>query len=138
MTRRARIGVGLTNVLVAAAVVWGVFRALPNRWWPVDVGGAIVAAAMFTSGAALLANARRAPAITRAAAATTLALGLAAFAAIVLTASWLAGVYGPVGKGGAAVFLLVAALVLPYLVALPAAELLWIGPGSADRERDRA
>jgi hypothetical protein len=37
-------------------------------------------------------------------------------------------VYGPVGKGGAALFALVCALALPYVVVLPAAELLWLGP----------
>ena len=50
------------------------------------------------------------------------------FAALVLTASWLAGVYGPVGRGGAMIFGLVAAMVLPYTILLPAAELLWLGP----------
>ena len=43
-------------------------------------------------------------------------------------ASWLYGVYGPVGKGGAALFILVAFLVLPYLVVFPAVLLAWVGP----------
>jgi hypothetical protein len=33
-----------------------------------------------------------------------------------------------VGRGGALLLVLVAALVVPYLLLLPAAQLLWIGP----------
>ena len=81
-----------------------------------------------TSGFALLVDHPRAESITRAASFVVLALGLALFATLAITASWLYGVYGPVGKGGAALFILVAFLVLPYLVMLPATLLAWIGP----------
>jgi hypothetical protein len=121
------MGFGAANVLAAGLVALGVFRGLPARFWPVDLGAATVSVLLVVSGAALLGNARRAPLLARIASGVALALGLLAFAALVLTASWLWGVYGPVGKGGAALFLLVAALVLPYLVALPIAELLWLG-----------
>ena len=47
---------------------------------------------------------------------------------LALTASWLAGIYGPVGAGGAAIMALVAALALPYLVVLPCVELVWLAP----------
>jgi hypothetical protein len=127
MGARARVGFGVANVLVAALVAFSVFRGLPTRWWPTDFGGAMVAALFAASGAALLFRAERAAAITRVAAGVGLAIGLTAFAALAFTASWLWGVYGPIGKGGAAIFVLVAALVLPYLVALPIAELLWLG-----------
>jgi hypothetical protein len=131
MTSRARLGFGVANVLAAGLVAWGVFRGLPARFWPVDLGAATVSVLLVVSGAALLGNARRAAPLARIASGVALALGLATFAALVLTASWLWGVYGPVGKGGAALFLLVAALVLPYLVALPIAELLWLGRRAA-------
>lgn len=125
---RGRLPFGVLNVLVAGMVTWGLFRGLPARWWPVDFTGSLIALVMGVSGVALLADHRHAVRITRVAAGIALVIGLAVFAAIALTASWLAGVYGPVGRGGAAIFGVVAALVLPYLVLLPAAELLWVGP----------
>jgi len=128
MKKSARLGVGLGNLAVAALTAWGVFRGLPTRWWLVDGGAALVVVAMGVSGAALLADHAKKVALTRVAAVLVLGVGLALFATLAITASWLSGVYGPVGKGGAAIFLLVAALVLPYLVALPAGTLLWLGP----------
>ena len=130
MKKATRIAFGVINLGVAALVAWCVFRGLPTRWWVVDTGGAIVTLLMALSGAALLADHRLAEKVTRIAAAVVLAHGLALFAALALTASWLYGVYGPVGKGGAALFVLVALLVLPYLVVLPAALLAWVGPRS--------
>lgn len=128
MKRGARIGFGVANLGVSALVAFGVFRGLPTRWWVVDGGALVVSLLMAASGAALLANHRLKEALTRAASGLVLAVGLALFATLVLTASWLSGVYGPVGKGGAAIFALVAALALPYLVVLPAVELAWVGP----------
>jgi hypothetical protein len=128
MKKAPRLGFGVLNVLVAAAVAWGVFGGLPTRWWVVDTGGAVVVALMAASGVALLANHRLAEVVTRVASAVVLVLGLALFATLALTASWLHGVYGPVGKGGSAIFALVALLVLPYIVVLPAVLLAWVGP----------
>ena len=130
MEKTPRIAFGVINLGVAALVAWCVFRGLPTRWWVADTGGAIVVTLMASSGAALLANHRLAAKVTRLAAGVVLAHGLALFAALALTASWLYGVYGPVGKGGAAIFALVALLVLPYLIVLPAALLAWVGPRS--------
>lgn len=130
MKKAPRIAFGVINLGVAALVAWCVFRGLPTRWWVVDTGGAIVTALMAASGVALLANHRLAEKVTRIAAGVVLAHGLALFAALALTASWLYGVYGPVGKGGAALFVLVTLLVVPYLVVLPAALLAWVGPRS--------
>ena len=57
---------------------------------------------------------------------SSLALGLALVTVLAVTASWLSGVYGPVGAGGAVVLVLVAALALPYLVVLPVVRLVWL------------
>jgi hypothetical protein len=133
MKKGSRLAFGITNLAVAVLVFACVFRGLPTRWWVVDSGAAIAVASMAASGAALLANHRLAEPITRAAAAIVLALGLTLFATLALTASWLYGVYGPVGKGGAALFVLVALLVMPYLVVLPAVLLAWVGPRSRSR-----
>lgn len=126
--RRVRIGFGIANVVIGVLVYAGVFRGLPTRWVPVDAGAVVVVALMASSGVALLADRPGAARLARVAAAVVLVLGMLVFAALVLTASWLAGVYGPVGRGGALIFGLVAAMVLPYTIVIPAAELLWLGP----------
>lgn len=126
--RRARLGFGVANVAVAIFVAVGVFRLLPTRWWVVDSGAVVVATLLAASGLALLRRHRLAEPLTRIAAMIVLALGLVVFAAIALTASWISGVYSQVGKSGAIIFGLVAALVLPYVVVLPAATLAWVGP----------
>ena len=124
---RARIGFGAMNVSAAVFAYAGVFHGLPARWGPVDAAGLVVVVLMASSGLALLTKRRFAERLARIASVVVLAIGMTLFAALVLTASWLAGVYGPVGRGGALIFGLVAGMVLPYAIVLPAAELLWLG-----------
>ena len=128
MDPKARKGFGIANVAVAIFVTVGTFRFLPTRWWVVDLGVVVVAALLGASGVTLLANAGIAERLTRVAARVVLALGLSLFAALAITASWISGVYAQVGTTGAIIFGLVAALVLPYVVVLPAVELVWLGP----------
>jgi hypothetical protein len=128
MSARIRVGFGVLNMLVALLAYAGVFHGLPTRWLPVDAAAVVVVALMASSGIALAAGRRGAERLARLASIVVLAIGMLLFAALVLTASWLAGVYGPVGRGGAMIFGLVAAMVLPYAILLPAAELLWLGP----------
>lgn len=128
LERRARIGFGIANVCVALFLAFGVFRLLPTRWWLVDLGAVIMILLLGGSGVALLRRHPLRERLTRIAAAVVLVLGLALFAAIAITASWISGVYQQVGASGAIVFGLVAALVLPYVVVLPAVELAWVGP----------
>jgi hypothetical protein len=126
LTRRAAITFGVAHVVTAGLVAVGVFAALPARWWPVDVAAVVLGTLELASGAALLAKARRAESLARATSAVALVLGLFVVSALALTASWLSGVYGPVGKGGAIILALVAALALPYLVAVPLLQLVWL------------
>ena len=65
--------------------------------------------------------------VARVASAITLLLGLALVTTLALTVSYLAGIYGPVGRGGALILGLAAALGIPYVIALPAAQLVWLG-----------
>lgn len=127
LDRRARIGFGIANLAIALFVAVGVFRLLPTRWWVVDGGAVIIVALLGVSGLALLRRLSFAVRVTRIAGAVVLALGLAVFAALVLTAGWISGVYAQVGATGAILFALVAALVLPYLVVFPAVLLVWVG-----------
>src|SRR5271170_4866136 len=124
--RRDRVLFGGLNVATGVLVVFGVFVALTTRWWPVDTAAGLLALLQLLSGVGLLASTAWGPKIARVASAVALALGLIAVTVLAVTASWLGGVYGPVGKGGAIVLVLVAALALPYLVVLPLAQLVWL------------
>jgi hypothetical protein len=119
---------GAFDLLGALVVAFGVFVGLPVRWWVVDVPAAAAVALLAAAGVGLVAKKPWSEPIARVASMVVLALGLALVATLALTASYLGGIYGPVGKGGAVILVLVAALGLPYLVAFPAAQLLWLGP----------
>ncbi len=131
LARRARVGFGVANITIALAVAYGVFRLLPTRWWLVDAGALTIITLLGASGFMLLRRHPMRERVTRVAATIVLVLGLALFAAIAITASWISGVYQQVGASGAIIFGLVAALVLPYLVVFPAVELAWVS--SPDR-----
>jgi hypothetical protein len=124
----AALAFGAVNIVSALLVYVGVFEGLPARYWPVDIAAAVVFLALVTGGIGLLANARWGKWAARIGAAIALAVGLALVSVVAVTASYLSGIYGPVGRGGALILVLVAALALPYLVVLPAAELVWLGP----------
>jgi hypothetical protein len=111
----------------AILVAGGVFGGLPSRWAPVDVTAVIVTVACVTSGALLIRDARMAERVARIVSAAVLVLGLLLVLVLATTASYLSGIYGPVGKGGAMVLGLIAALAVPYVVAIPAAQLLYLG-----------
>jgi hypothetical protein len=128
LSRRAALVFGIADLLTAAVVGLGVFVALPARWWPVDLAAAVLAALELVAGVALLVRATWAERAARAASAVALGLGLFLVTVLAVTASWLSGVYGPVGAGGAIILTLVAVLALPYLVVLPAVELVWLRP----------
>ena len=134
-TRTERLFFGVADVLTGGLVAVGVFAGLPARWWPVDVGAGLLAALDVAAGVALLAGVRWAPRLVRVACGVALALGLFTVTVGALTASWLTGVYGPVGRGGALILALVAALALPYTVALPIAQLVWLRPRASEDRR---
>src|SRR5882762_4283303 len=126
--RVIRVGFGVADLASATLVYIGVFEGLPARYAPVDVAAVAVLALLAAAGAGLLGQASWAPKVAWVASVVSLALGLALVATLALTASYLSGIYGPVGRGGALILGLTAALALPYLVLLPAAQLVWLGP----------
>jgi hypothetical protein len=128
LSRRAALVFGIADLLTAAVVVFGVFVALPARWWPVDSAGALLAVLELAAGGGLVARAPWGERAARAAAAVALALGLFTSTLLAVTACWLSGVYGPVGAGGAIILSLVAVMVLPYVVVLPVVQLVWLRP----------
>jgi hypothetical protein len=133
ISRRAALVFGVANLVTAALVGTGVFVALPARWWPVDAGAALLVVLEAVAGVGLLARAAWGEVAARVAAAVALAMGLFTVSVVAVTASWLQGVYGPVGRGGAIILALIAALALPYVVVLPIVELVWLRPRPTDR-----
>jgi len=125
-TRCASLAFGFVSLSTAALLFVGVFVGLPARWWPVDAGAGLLVVLELVAALGLISGARWGAPAARIAGATALLLGLVAVTLLAVTASWLGGVYGPVGKGGAVVLGLVAALVLPYCVLLPALQLWWL------------
>jgi hypothetical protein len=136
MSTRARWLFGLADLLTAVIVGIGVFVGLPARYAPVDVSAAVVVALMGAAGVMLLLRARLAERVARVASAVALGAGAVLIAASAWSASYLWGIYAPVGRGGAIILLLVAALALPYLIVLPAAQLVWTMP-SASTEKQK-
>jgi hypothetical protein len=126
--RAFRTGFGFADLVSAALIYLGVFQGLPTRWWPIDAAAVVVLALFASAGIGLLGQASWASKVAWVASAVSLTLGILLVATLALTAGFLSGVYGPVGRGGALILALVAALSLPYLVVLPAAQLVWLGP----------
>ncbi len=110
---------GVTAILVLVAT----FLGLPTRWWPIDGLAVLVSIALAAAAAALALDRWRI--VVRFACGFVLAVGLVFGALLAISASHLHGIYGPIGEGGALLMLLVVALVLPYLIALPSAQLVW-------------
>jgi hypothetical protein len=127
MSRLARIVFGVADLIGAGLLAFGVFAGLPARWWPVDTGAIVLATLQGVAGIGLLVDARWAPRAALASSATALLVGLGLILALALSASYLNGIYGPVGRRGAVIFVLVAALLAPYLVILPGVQLVWLG-----------
>jgi hypothetical protein len=131
LSRRASVVFGIADVVTASLILVGVFLGLPSRWAPVDACAVVLVLLDMASGAGLLWGAPWSARVARAASAVSLAIGLSLVTLLSVTASWLSGIYGPVGMGGAVVLALVAALVLPYLVVLPVVRLLWLREAGA-------
>ena len=125
LTPRARHPwLGGADLLLGALVLGGVWVALPARWWPVDVVGTLLGAAFVVTGVGLLVGAPWSERAGVLVGRVALAVGLALVTLLAVTASHLAGLYGPVGRGGALILAVVGLLVVPYLVLLPVAQLV--------------
>jgi len=115
------------NLVSAAALTWVVIAALPARWWVVDTAALIAIAAYVVAGAAWLCPSPACIRLARAGAAICLMLGMLLLASVLLSISWLSGIYGPIGAGGAALFTIVALLTIPYAIAWPLAQCIYAG-----------
>jgi hypothetical protein len=128
--RAVRITFGVAWLVTAALLLAGIFMGLPTRYAPVDVTGGVLGGLLTATAALLLLNHARGKLLARVASWVTLGLGILVIALLSSSAGYLRGAYGPVGQGGALIFVFVIALVFPYTVALPCACLVWVGPRS--------
>ncbi len=136
--RFCRIGFGVADLVSAVVVYVAVFQGLPSRYWLVDGGAVLILVLFAAAGGGLLSQASWAPKVAGAASWVSLAIGLLLVTTLALTASYLSGIYGPVGRGGSLILGLSAALAIPYLVLVPAAQLVWLGPRRAAAKRGSA
>lgn len=120
--RGIRFFFAASDLVTALLVLVATFMGLPTRWWPIDAAAVVIAVSLGAAGVCQAID--RAPMVVRFACRIVLAIGLTLIAFLSISASHLAGVYGPIGEGGALLMLVVIALALPYLIALPAAQLV--------------
>jgi hypothetical protein len=118
--------IGSTQLVIGALLLAAIWLALPARYWPIDLAGNALAALCVASGAGMLARRAWGTRLARITSWITLAFGLLLTTGLASTISHLAGSYGPVGAGGAALMFTIALLVLPYLVGLPLLQLAWL------------
>ena len=97
----AHVGFGAVNLVSAALIGLGVFVGLPTRYWVIDVPAVVVIVLLGMAGGGLLARSAWGAPVARIASVVTLILGLVLVSLLAITASYLQGIYGPVGRGGA-------------------------------------
>lgn len=117
------------QLAVSVLLMAGIWLGLPARYAVVDVLGTGVAALYAVAAFGLLSGAKWGRFLAGAASYVALALGAVTVSLLAMSAAQLAGLYGPVGSGGALLLGTVALLVLPYLVALPAVQLALLRRG---------
>lgn len=114
------------NISVALLVAGGVFLALPWRWWVVDAPACLAVVLLLASSVGLLMGKPWGARVLRASAAFLLVAGLALIAALTLAIAFLSGVHGVLGQGVAVGYLVLVAIVVPYLVVFPGVQLVWV------------
>ena len=119
---RAASAQALASLLLLA----GIWLALPSRWAPVDVIGTALGVCGLISALGLFANKPWARRVALALSWAALVIGAATVTALCLALAHIAGLYGPIGKGGAMLLGTIAALILPYFVGLPVLQVGWL------------
>ena len=117
--RVPRRGLGLIYCVLALLCLLLVWKGLPLRWIWVDAVATALSGIMAVTGLMLLLGLRFGEALAYVCASLMLAVGLGVVSILFWTVTYLWGVYGPVGQGGALILLVVALLILPYFVLFP-------------------
>jgi hypothetical protein len=117
---------GALNALSGALLVAAVFGVLKTRFWLLDVPACAVAGLEWLSAIGLLFGTRWWMRALRVAAYAAFLFGLSVVAMLVLSIAFLFGVHGEAGAVGMEVAALIIALAIPYTIAVPALELVWL------------
>lgn len=109
-----------SQLLLAVLILLGVWVGLPARWLWIDLPLSVLALACLAISVGMLAGKAWALRAVRVLLWCELAVGSLIVSLLGLSIAQLAGSYGPVGAGGAVLMGTIAALIVPYLVILPA------------------
>jgi hypothetical protein len=112
--------IAASQLLLAVLILCGVWLGLPARWLWIDLPLTSLALGCALVSVGLLTRARWAARATRVLLWIELGCGTLIVSLLGLSVAQLAGSYGPVGAGGAVLMATIAALIVPYLVVLPA------------------
>ncbi len=126
LSNSARLTFGILNVLTALILSGGLCVVVQPRFWAFDLPLALIALSQWVSGVALLARLRWAARALGIAAWASFGLGLLVISLVVLSMVFLRGILGDYGVAALAVSGLIVALLVPYVLLLPAVELLWL------------
>jgi hypothetical protein len=121
----SQLGIASVQGVIGLLLILGIWLGLPARWWPVDVLGTALALGALSAAAIVLIPKARSYGLrwVRIVLWAELVLGTLTITLLGASMAQLAGSYGPVGGGGALLMGTIVALILPYLVALPALQL---------------
>jgi Kef-type K+ transport system membrane component KefB len=124
----SRFAIACAQAVIGVLLVCGIWLGLPARWLPVDLLGTALALAALSAAIVVVAlrGNPRALQWVKIVVWAELVLGTLTVTLLATSIAQLAGSYGPVGDGGAVLMGAIFALVLPYLVALPALQLRWL------------
>ena len=118
--------VASAQLAVGLLLLAGIWLGLPARYALVDVVGNALAGACLCSAAGLFARRSWAKRLALIVSWATLVIGASTVTALCLALAHLAGLYGPIGSGGALLLGTIAVLILPYLVGLPLLQVAWL------------
>jgi hypothetical protein len=124
----SRIAIACAQAVIGVLLVAGIWLGLPARWLPVDLLGTLLALGALSAAVVVVTGkgTPRAVRWVRVVLWAELVLGTLTISLLATSMAHLAGSYGPVGNGGALLMGAIFALILPYLVALPALQLHWL------------
>jgi hypothetical protein len=115
-----------SQLIVALLLLIGIWVGLPARDAWVDAAGTLLAALYLASACGLFLDTAWGRKLALFVCWSGLIAGCCTVTALAMSVAHLVGQYGPVGAGGALLMGTIAALVLPYLVFLPALQLAWL------------
>ncbi|MEO6599026.1 MAG: hypothetical protein ABIQ16_04080 [Polyangiaceae bacterium] len=133
LSNAARLTFGISNLAVTSVLVGGLFVVVRPRFWGLDMPLALIALLQLVSGAALLLRLPWAAGALRISAWVSFVAGLLVISLVVLSMVFLRGILGDYGVAAIAVSGLIVALLVPYVLVLPALELLWLKRASESR-----